>query len=141
MLLQYLLVTVNWRNVADIWKGGRIYLVDSLISLLSLLPGSESDLKLKVRVPVVPTLECQSVYSQSHRRIINKQLCAGGDAGHDSCRGDSGGPLMGQLPRTDNWIVVGVVSYGPTPCGTVGWPGVYTRVGAYVDWIVSKLRP
>ncbi|KAI8425101.1 hypothetical protein MSG28_006960 [Choristoneura fumiferana] len=102
---------------------------------------SESNVKLKVRVPVVTTSECQLVYSRSNRRVINRQLCAGGAAGHDSCRGDSGGPLMGRLPRVNNWIIVGVVSYGPTPCGTAGWPGVYTRVGAYVDWIMTKLRP
>ncbi|XP_061721686.1 CLIP domain-containing serine protease HP8-like isoform X1 [Cydia pomonella] len=103
--------------------------------------GSESDVKLKVRVPVVTMSECSQVFRPVGRRIINKQICAGGVAGRDSCRGDSGGALMGRVPTVDNWIAVGVVSYGPSPCGTAGWPGVYTRVGAYFDWIVSKLRP
>ena len=39
------------------------------------------------------------------------------------------------------WYLVGVASYGPTPCGRLNWPGVYTRVGHYIDWIVSKMKP
>ncbi|XP_053613900.1 CLIP domain-containing serine protease HP8-like isoform X2 [Plodia interpunctella] len=103
--------------------------------------GSESEVKLKVRVPVVSNNECSDVYSRVSRRISNNQLCAGGVSGEDSCRGDSGGALMGKVPSVNNWVAVGVVSYGPSPCGTPGWPGVYTRVGAYVDWITSKVRP
>ncbi|XP_049877529.1 CLIP domain-containing serine protease HP8 [Pectinophora gossypiella] len=102
---------------------------------------SQSDVKLKVTVPVVNTNECASVYNRVERQIIDKQLCAGGNAGQDSCRGDSGGALMGRTGAAQNWFAVGVVSYGPSPCGTPGWPGVYTRVGAYTDWILSKLRP
>lgn len=74
----------------------------------------------------------------------NAQLCAGGEKGKDSCRGDSGGPLM-NLGQSENgeivWYSVGVVSFGPSPCGLEEWPGVYTKVANYVHWIVSKLRP
>lgn len=101
---------------------------------------SESDVKLKVRVPIVNREECANVYSNVDRRVTNKQICAGGLAGRDSCRGDSGGALMGQSPKANNWYVFGVVSYGPSPCGTEGWPGVYTRVGSFMDWILSKLE-
>ncbi|XP_026735233.1 CLIP domain-containing serine protease 2-like isoform X1 [Trichoplusia ni] len=105
------------------------------------LSGTESDVKLKVRVPVVNIQRCANVYERVSRQIDDTQICAGGIAGQDSCRGDSGGPLMGTAPAANNWMVLGVVSYGPSPCGTPGWPGVYTRVGAYIDWILSKLRP
>ncbi|XP_045776968.1 CLIP domain-containing serine protease 2-like [Maniola jurtina] len=101
---------------------------------------STSDVKLKVRVPVVRKSDCQEIYSRAGRTITDNQLCAGGLSGQDSCRGDSGGPLMGQVAAM-NWMAIGVVSYGPSPCGTPGWPGVYTRVTAYIDWILSKLRP
>ncbi|CAB3245944.1 unnamed protein product [Arctia plantaginis] len=102
---------------------------------------SESDVKLKVRVPVVQNNDCGKVYDRVSRAIVNSQMCAGGVAGQDSCRGDSGGALMGQAPAANNWMVIGVVSYGPSPCGTPGWPGVYTRVGTYVNWILSNMRP
>ncbi|KAL0869170.1 hypothetical protein ABMA27_007457 [Loxostege sticticalis] len=102
---------------------------------------SESDVKLKVSVPVVSNPKCESVFSRVNRRITNKQMCAGGKEGQDSCRGDSGGALMGKVSNYNNWFAFGVVSYGPSPCGTPGWPGVYTRVTEYVDWILSKLRP
>lgn len=48
--------------------------------------------------------------------------------------GDSGGPLVqGTAP---NEILIGVVSWGFTPCGSAGAPsGVYKRVSAYLDWI------
>lgn len=108
---------------------------------LNIFTGSESDVKLKVKVPVVSITECSRVFRPVGRRIISKQLCAGGAAGRDSCRGDSGGALMGKTSDNKNWLAVGIVSYGPSPCGTAGWPGVYTRVGAYMDWILSKLRP
>ncbi|XP_023941050.1 CLIP domain-containing serine protease HP8 [Bicyclus anynana] len=101
---------------------------------------SSSDVKLKVVVPVVSKSDCQTVYRRAGRVISENQMCAGGLAGQDSCRGDSGGSLMGQVSAM-NWMAIGVVSYGPSPCGTPGWPGVYTRVTAYMDWILSKLRP
>lgn len=108
---------------------------------LIVFTGSESDVKLKVTVPVVSNSECDSVFSRVSRRISQKQLCAGGIAGQDSCRGDSGGALMGKVSKYNNWFAFGVVSYGPSPCGTPGWPGVYTRVTEYVDWILSKIKP
>ena len=33
--------------------------------------------------------------------------------------------------------VIGVVSWGFIPCGSVGAPSVYTRVSAHIDWINS----
>lgn len=37
------------------------------------------------------------------------------------------------------WNLVGLVSFGPSPCGKENWPGVYTNVGSYMNWIESKL--
>ena len=57
--------------------------------------------------------------------------------------GDSGGPLIfldapdGNEPEGDPSFdyIVGVVSFGPTKCGTRGIPGVYARVSCFSEWI------
>ncbi|KAL3285737.1 hypothetical protein HHI36_000264 [Cryptolaemus montrouzieri] len=103
---------------------------------------SESNIKLKVQVPVKSLRDCNYVYS-SRVHLENSQLCAGGEKGKDSCRGDSGGSLMTVSSNKQgevNWYAVGIVSFGPTPCGLGGWPAVYTRVSKYVPWIISKLK-
>jgi len=71
------------------------------------------------------------------------QLCAGGNAG-DSCAGDSGSALMLEVvtekrmfdPRV---IQVGVVSFGPRRCGTIGVPAIYTKVENYLQWILDSV--
>lgn len=85
---------------------------------------------------------CSQVYAQQNTRILNTQLCAGGKRGEDSCNGDSGGPLMTldtSNPRNPHQYLVGIVSFGPRQCGLEGWPGVYTRVSEYLDWILSEM--
>lgn len=85
--------------------------------------------------------ECGPKYNAVRVKIADSQICAGGVKGKDSCRGDSGGPLMTISADKANWYTVGIVSFGPTPCGFENWPGIYTRVANYVDWIIGKLKP
>lgn len=44
-------------------------------------------------------------------------------------------------PTKPYWYCAGIVSFGPDPCGREGFPGVYTRVAAYTDWIVKNIKP
>ncbi|XP_071450626.1 CLIP domain-containing serine protease HP8-like [Hetaerina americana] len=103
-----------------------------------------SNVKLWVRVPAVTNTACAPVY-QRQITLGPNQMCAGGQQGKDSCRGDSGGPLMAvdsvvPARRGGQWVVVGVVSIGPNICATAGRPGIYTRVGPYVGWILDSLK-
>lgn len=69
-------------------------------------------------------------------------MCAGGEKGKDSCRGDSGGPLMWENPdRNKIYEFVGVVSFGTFPCGSENVPGVYTKVYEYLSWIHQTTTP
>lgn len=81
--------------------------------------------------------------AQQGIRITETQLCAGGEKGYDSCSGDSGGPLMALDSSNGRpyWYLAGIVSFGPSPCALEGWPGVYTRMNQFVDWVESKLQP
>ncbi|XP_021939094.1 trypsin-1-like isoform X2 [Zootermopsis nevadensis] len=60
-------------------------------------------------------------------------LCAGViGGGVDSCLGDSGGPL--QVVDNGMFVLTGIVSFG-FGCGKVGYPGIYTNVYYFLDWI------
>ncbi|XP_075748997.1 trypsin-4-like isoform X1 [Rhipicephalus microplus] len=69
--------------------------------------------------------------------ITEEKLCAAGD-GVDTCQGDSGGPLVVSDPLSDRFSLVGVTSFG-VRCGDSRFPGVYTRVAAYLPWIRGKM--
>ncbi|EDW15445.1 spaetzle-processing enzyme [Drosophila mojavensis] len=105
--------------------------------------GKPSKVKLKITVDVWKLKNCQDKYRSYQMHLNSSQLCAGGKINIDTCQGDSGGPLMvaTNVGMKEVFFVAGVTSYGPKPCGLRGWPGVYTRVGQYVDWVLEKLEP
>ena len=63
-------------------------------------------------------------------------FCAGEAEIFDSCSGDSGGPLMCRQVNSCSWTLVGLVSFGPSPCGT-GY-GVYLKLSEYSQFIAEK---
>lgn len=94
--------------------------------------GPASPVLLEVAVPIWRNSECQKRYSH---KITENVMCAAG-RNADSCQGDSGGPLMMQLPNK-RWIIVGITSWG-IRCGDAKYPGIYTRVNKYVEWIIEN---
>eukprot|EP01024_Parvocaulis_polyphysoides_P065017 TRINITY_DN7572_c1_g1_i2.p2 TRINITY_DN7572_c1_g1~~TRINITY_DN7572_c1_g1_i2.p2 ORF type:complete len:319 (+),score=18.21 TRINITY_DN7572_c1_g1_i2:31-987(+) len=56
----------------------------------------------------------------------------------DTCRGDSGGPLISRGDDPSKDILLGIVSWGPSECesnSSVQAPQVYVRVSQFVSWI------
>jgi trypsin len=52
--------------------------------------------------------------------------------GAGPCDGDRGGPLI----MNDSGKVVGLISWG-FGCAIKGYPGVYTKLSFYLDWMAS----
>ncbi len=87
----------------------------------------------QVQVPLFNHAACTEAYSGLGIGITSNMICAGfAEGGKDSCQGDSGGPLV--VDSNGSWTQVGVVSFGEG-CAQPGYPGVYTNVSAYLDWI------
>ncbi|XP_019551990.3 CLIP domain-containing serine protease B15 [Aedes albopictus] len=80
---------------------------------------------------------CDAAFKPQRIKLTADQLCVGGEEGQDSCRGDSGGPLMYE----DGLVtyVLGIVSFGSSDCGTKNHPGVYTKVVNYLNWIEDTM--
>ncbi|XP_028982302.1 transmembrane protease serine 9 [Diachasma alloeum] len=102
--------------------------------------GPRSQDLLQVKLALVSNEECAKAYKKNIV-IWYKQLCAGGTDHKDSCLGDSGGPL--QAPSIYNktnvrFVQYGIVSFGTKNCGIEGYPGVYTRLAYYTDWILDR---
>lgn len=60
----------------------------------------------------------------------------------DSCRGDSGGPLMqvsmSKHHYTPRYFLVGIVSFGQLRCGD--GPAIYTRLISYMRSVLDRME-
>ncbi|XP_076275409.1 venom protease-like [Rhynchophorus ferrugineus] len=101
--------------------------------------GKPSCILQEVDVPVISNEECRNT-NYSSKMISDNMMCAGypKTGQRDSCQGDSGGPLI--IERKDKrYELIGVVSWG-NGCARPGYPGVYTRVTRYLDWILMHSK-
>ncbi|XP_042888448.1 uncharacterized protein LOC122263870 [Penaeus japonicus] len=95
----------------------------------------------EVELPILSHHQCQTALKHTRLgatfSLPQGNLCAGGEAGRDTCKGDGGGPLV---CRGDDgaFRLAGLVSWG-VGCGQVGVPGVYVKVAHYLDWIQSAV--
>ena len=97
----------------------------------------QSETLLKVRVKAWSDKKCKDNYAKFPKNIAESQFCAA-DIGKDSCQGDSGGPAMVRNTKL-HWVIVGVVSFGLI-CAHEDFPGVYTRVNQYNNWIENTIK-
>jgi secreted trypsin-like serine protease len=110
-----------------------------------------SNYNLELRGAVVPVydhVECRRRYMF----LTQEMICAGYESGGiDTCQGkcgsevcertmefwvllpgDSGGPMV----KPEGTVLVGITSFG-RDCGDKDYPGVYTKVSKYVNWIIK----
>jgi len=107
-----------------------------------------NNIQQKLEIPVLPTEECSRKF-RGEITPAESQLCAGGERGKDSCKGDSGGPLYfktiagnGNKPAKssiDPTYLLGIVSFGSAFCGE-GTPGIYTNVKDFIPWIKKIIK-
>ena len=96
--------------------------------------GSSSESLLRADMPITATSACSGAYPN---QLMSGVICAGYEQGKvDACKGDSGGPLVVRHGNSRRYVQVGVVSWGKN-CALRGFPGIYTRVSKYIDWIQS----
>lgn len=99
----------------------------------------------KLQMPLLSNEVCGTKYLEEVaidlRGEISKSmhLCAGGQKGTDSCKGDSGGPLLSRADPVSPFMLVGVVSGGTNQCG-IGAPGIFTRVSNFRQWIIDTMQ-
>lgn len=96
-----------------------------------------SNRKQKLQLPIFDFDLCIEKFKTKGVEITEYQLCAGGEYMKDSCDGDSGTGLMSF--DGNNWTLDGIVSFGYL-CGLQGWPGIYTKISAYSEWIQKHME-
>lgn len=67
-------------------------------------------------------------------QITAGNICASGSGGKSICSGDSGGPIVAQNDRGET-VQVGISSFVISLGCERGWPGAYSRVTFFLDWI------
>ncbi|XP_037817079.1 brachyurin-like [Lucilia sericata] len=83
-----------------------------------------------IEVPVMKQSTCKTFYLGS---VTDKMICIKTVDKKSTCNGDSGGPLV--YKDGDVNYVIGATSFGILLGCEKGWPGVFTRVTSYLDWI------
>lgn len=97
------------------------------------LTEEKSDILHKATLSPWSLNDCNRTYLSMVKKIVTRdQICAA-DTASNACQGDSGGPLQIQETGRTIFTVVGITLFG-MGCGSK-YPGVYTRVSSYVDWI------
>lgn len=101
--------------------------------------GQYSVVLKKVDLPVVTHAECENSLRSTRLtqrfNLHSSFICAGGELGKDTCKGDGGSPLFCPIPSmNERYYQAGIVSWG-VGCGERQIPGIYVNVALFRDWI------
>ncbi|XP_017783329.1 PREDICTED: venom protease-like [Nicrophorus vespilloides] len=103
--------------------------------------GDNSDHLQKIKIFETKNSDCTFKYKYDPKLTLgivdDWQICASAP-GIDTCQGDSGGPLQKRFSY--HHTIYGVTSFGKA-CGLANFPGVYTRISYYIDWIEEIVWP
>ncbi|KAL7291011.1 hypothetical protein TKK_0015152 [Trichogramma kaykai] len=91
----------------------------------------------KATIRIADQEYCKKVMVQENEEIFPTQICANDPTMRKGqCNGDSGGPLI------VNGKLTGIVSWSVKDpyCASTIYPGVYTRVPEFVDWILEHAK-
>ncbi|CAH2085629.1 unnamed protein product [Euphydryas editha] len=94
---------------------------------------SSSSVLMKASLRILSDEECMNSKLSIH--IEPTMMCAF-SKGKDGCQGDSGGPLL-VFEGVGRYVQAGIVSWG-IGCADPRYPGVYTKVSLYIDWIKKQ---
>ncbi|XP_018802104.1 PREDICTED: brachyurin [Bactrocera latifrons] len=92
-----------------------------------------TDILRWVEVPVQSNTVCNRWFFGS---IKPTHICIKTTGGTSTCNGDSGGPLV--YNDGESTVLIGATSFGIIFGCEIGWPGVFTRITSYLDWIEEK---
>lgn len=90
------------------------------------------------------TIQSYRFCAQKTRYYFNSSVtfCAGdGQGGNGTCRGDSGGSMVREVPRDDEhrWVSVGLISWGEG-CALRDKYAYFTKVAPFVNWIRKTMH-
>uniref|UniRef100_T1J009 Peptidase S1 domain-containing protein n=1 Tax=Strigamia maritima TaxID=126957 RepID=T1J009_STRMM len=87
---------------------------------------------MKGNVTIISLRVCREVYEDAKQLSV---ICTGVKSGQKGpCSGDSGTPLV--VLEKERWNQIGLLS-GARECGDPKFPGIFTRVDCYYEWINS----
>jgi secreted trypsin-like serine protease len=115
----YVPVLTDKKEISELNKVG----AKAQIVGFGLRDGNAFGLKYEVTASVVKSISTSLSYDSATEIAI-------GGGGKDSCNGDSGGPVYGQLANGE-WRVYGITSRG----GSCGTGGIYGLMHANICWV------
>lgn len=102
-----------------------------------ILQSNFPDTLMQADVPIISNDDCNALESYDGL-VTPNMICAGHKTGGiDACFNDSGGPLF-HVNNDHTYVQVGIISWG-FECGAPDFPGVYTKLSGYINWINKEI--